>query len=251
MPPAALLLVFPVVIAAIIAGILVHHIIGKYIEGAMGAVECIVIVGVFVGLLISILTLKLVLAGLLLVALIGLLLLPTLQGRRVIRTMYDEQIQQFRTAIEIDPQNLAARARLAETFYKIGNLDGAITQMSEVVTRSPACLAEAHRLQQFIQDRDERKAPPAKCPNCGHSNPPGRTRCYNCEASLSLGGELVNWLRQGGAKQLVIAWAITIAIATLIMIGLTTLSMCARLVLVCAVLAVAGIAALVHMHMNS
>jgi tetratricopeptide (TPR) repeat protein len=247
----ALLIVFPVVTAAVIAGILVHQLIGRYIEGSIGAVECVIIVGIFAGLLISILTLKLILAAVLLVALIGMLLLPTLQGRRILRTMYDEQIQQFRNAIEIDPQNLAARARLAEAFYKIGNLDEAITQMSEVVTRSPASVAEAHRLRQFIRDRDERKAPPVKCPSCGQSNPPGRTRCYNCEASLSLSGEFVNWLRHGGAKQVVIAWAITVAVATLILTGLSMLSLGARLVLVSVLFVVAGIAALVHMHMNS
>ncbi len=247
----ALFIVFPAVAAAIIAGFLLSKLIGMYMMGEIGPYGCVIIVGVYMGMLISAFTWHLVPAALLLVLLIGLLLLPSIHGRHTERKLYNDQMRQFIAAIESDPQNMAARGRLAETLYKMGDLDGAIAQMSEVVSRSPSSIQESHRLQQFVRERDERKAPPVKCPNCGHSSPPGRTHCYNCESSLSLSREIVKWLQGGGAKQIIVTWAITVAVVTLIVAGLSMFSMTTRILIAGIVLIVVLIAFLVHMHMNS
>jgi len=228
-PDVALQLVFPVVFFGIIAGVLLHAIIGRYITGEMGAVECTLVAGIYVGMVVSIMSGQIILAGILLVVLIFLLLLPTLQGRRTVRALYDEQMVKFRAAIESDPGNLAARGRLAETLYKTGDLDGAIAEYGELLKLSPTSLEEARRLTDIMQENERRRTPPIICPSCGASNPPNRTRCYQCEGYLAISGEIKKWLVRGGMKQICITWAITVAVITLIVAALTALPLAARI----------------------
>lgn len=246
----ALGILFMAVFFAIIGGIILHRLIGMYIMGEAGPVECVLIIGAYIGMLISIVTLNIILAVVLLVVLIGLLLLPKLQGQRAIRSMYDEDIAHFRTAIESDAQNLAARTRLAETLYKKGDLDEAIMEMAEVVRRSPESRTEAYRLQQYMAEKEERKTPPVTCPSCGQRNPSERMRCYNCESSLSISSELVKWLKLGGARQIVITGAIALAVVTVAMVGLSMIPFIGRIIIVCAFLFLLSIVFLVRMHMN-
>ena len=234
----ALYLVFPTVFFSVIAGVLLHAIIGRYIEGVIGAVECALVAGVYVGMVVSIMSGQIILAGILLVVLVFLLLLPTLHGRRSDRALYEQQMAQFRAAIESDTHNLAARGRLAETLYKIGDLDGAIAGYEELVRMSPTSLDEARRLKYLIQEKDERKTPPIICPSCGAANPPDRTRCYHCEGYLAISGEIRKWLVRGGMKQICITSAITMAVITIIVAGLSMLSVPVRIVIVALVLIV-------------
>lgn len=245
-PNLALQLVFPVVFFGIIAGVLLQAIIGRYIEGAMGAVECTLVAGIYVGIVVSIMSGQIILAGVLLVVLIFLLLLPTLQGRRTTRALYDEQMAKFRAAIESDPGNLAARGRLAETLYKTGDLDGAIAEYGDLLKLSPTSLEEARRLTDIMQENERRRTPPIICPSCGASNPPNRTHCYQCEGYLAVSGEIKKWLVRGGMKQICIASAISVAVITLVIGGLSVLPVVTRILLVAVFLVVVLLAGLVY-----
>lgn len=244
-------IVIPSVFFAIIGGLIFHKLIGMYVVGDITPMQCVFTAGIYIGMIISIVTLKLLTALVLLILLIGLLVIPKLMDRRQLRTLYDEKTEQFRAALADDPQNLAARERLAEMLYKQGHLDDAITEMAEVARRSPDARQNAYRLEQWVKEREERKAPPIVCPSCGHSNPSGRTHCYNCEASLSVSVELAKWLRHGGAKEIAVTSAIAFGVITLVMAGLTMLPMAMRVVIICAVIMVLLIVFYVRMHFDS
>lgn len=246
----ALSIVLPAVTLAIIAGILFHGILGWYVDGTIGGFECFLMGGIFLGMVLCIFTLQILPAVLLLAVLIFLLILPKIRGRRMVTSLHDEQIERFRLAIESDPANLAARGRLAETLYKKGLLDEAIAEYSEVVRRSPQSREEAYRLNQLVQEKEERKTPPIICPSCGHSNPPDRTRCYNCENNLRLTSELKKWLVRGGLRQIAITWAIVMAVITVVMSALSMLPVVGRIFVVALILLVFLLYELVYAFRN-
>ena len=241
-------IVFPAVTLAIIAGILFHGILGWYVDGTIGGFECALMAGVYIGMVLCIITLKILPAVLLLAVLIFLLILPKIRGRRIITALHDEQIERFRLAIESDPQNLAARGRLAETLYKKGRLDEAIAEYSELVKRSPQSREEAYRLNQLVREKEERKAPPIICPSCGHSNPPDRTHCYNCENNLRLTSELKKRLVRGGLKRIAITWAIVMAVIAVVMSALSVLPVLGRVLVAALILLIVLVSELVYAH---
>jgi ribosomal protein L40E len=233
-----------------IAGILLHGILGWYVDGTIGGFECALMAGVFLGMVLCIFTLQILPAVLLLAALIFLLILPKIRGRRMVTALHDEQIERFRLAIESDPENLAARGRLAETLYKKGRLDEAIAEYSDLVKRSPQSREEAYRLNQLVQEKEERKAPPIICPSCGHSNPPDRTHCCNCENNLRIAGELKKWLVRGGLRRIAITWAIVMAVIAVVMSALSMLPVVGRILVIALILLVVILAELVCAHRN-
>lgn len=112
--------------AAIIAGLILHKLIGMYLLNELSPMMSVIVIGIYVWLIICLVTLKIALAIGLLVPLIAILALPGVANRRSDRLLDEEKMEQFRAAIESDPGNLAARNKLANTLYKVGNLDEAI-----------------------------------------------------------------------------------------------------------------------------
>ena len=241
-------IVFPAVTLLIIAGILFHGILGWYVDGTIGGFECTLMAGVYIGMVLSIITLNILPAVLLLAVLIFLLALPKIRGRRMITALHDEQIERFRLAIESDPGNFAARGRLAETLYKKGRLDEAIAEYSELIKRSPESREEAYRLNQLVEEKEERKTPPIICPSCGHSNPPDRTHCYTCENNLRITSELKKWLVRGGLKQIAITWAIVMAVIAVVMSALSVLPVLGRVFVAALILLIVLVSELVYAH---
>lgn len=218
-----MMLVCAATFVAVIAGLIFHKMIGWYIEGNVGAAECVMVAGLFAALVVSLASGAVVVSVLIGVGLAVALIFPVVQSIRISRELYDEQIERFRQAIESDPDNLAARSRLAQTLYKKGRLDEAIVEMSEVVNRSPQSRQDAYLLKEYLTEKAERQAPPVICPSCGHRNPPERTHCYHCEGFLRVSSEFKKWLLKGGLRGVVIYWAGCMAVVTGIMLGLSTL----------------------------
>ena len=217
----AVYVVLVVTFFAILGGLLFHKILGLYIEGALGGLECFIVGGLYVGLLISIVTLKSYIAIPLAIGLIGLLFYSLTQDRRIIRRLYTDQIRTFRETIESDPKNLAARGRLAQALYKTGCLDEAIAEMSQVVQQSPESKHEEFLLREYVAEQAARKSPSVVCPSCGFRNSPGRTHCYNCERSLARKTGLKKWLAEGRLKQFAVTLGIAIACITILILALT------------------------------
>ena len=238
------------VFAAIIGGIIFMRILALYIEGAVGGLECFLIAGFYIGLIVSIVTLKPIVAIPIVVGLLGLLVYSLTQDRRILRRLYDEQIVRFREAVASDPKNLAARGRLAETLHKKGCLDEAIAEMTIVVQQSPESKHEAYLLREYMEELEARKTPPVVCPSCGFKNSPDRTHCYNCEGNLRLKTELKKWLAAGGLKQIAIAWAVTMAAIVVVMLALGALPAMTRIAIIALILIIFLSAELLYAYRN-
>ena len=245
-------LLFPVaLIFGAIAGILLHKIIGWYIEGTISGLECALIGGLYIGLVVSILTLKLVIAGMLFLALIFFLVMPNLMGKHSAQKFEDNRINLFRQTITADPTNLAARSKLASALHGQGKLDEAIQELTELVSLAPNDTSEVYRLKQYNEEKEHRQLSPIICPSCGHANSPERTRCEECEGNLRLSNEIKEWLAHGGLKQIAVSTAITIAIITVIAFGLSALSAIGKVCVIALILIIVILAQLIHAYRNS
>lgn len=232
----------------ILGGILLHKIVGWYVEGAMGGLQCLLISGLYAGLILSIVTLQVAVALCIVAAGVILFVVSTSGEHEADRRFRDEQMEAFRRAIAADPANLAARTRLANALYADRKLDEAIAELTEVVRRSPQSIPEAHRLKRFLAEKEEQQAPPVTCPSCGQRNPPDRTHCTNCEGFLRPSSELKRWLMTGGLKQIIIAWSVTMAVIAVIMLFLSMLSVAGRIVVIAVFLIVVILAELLHVY---
>jgi len=233
---------------SILAGLLLHKIVGWYVEGAVGGLECILIASLYLGLVISILTLRFSVVLLLLILLALLLILPRWRERRADQRFHDERIERYKSAIASDPLNMAARSRLAEAFYAMGRLDEAIAEQTQLVQMSPGDTAEVRRLDQLIKEGEERRSPLIACPSCGCKNSPDRTRCSECEAELRLANELKQWLARGGIKQIAVTWAITMAVIVIVLFALSALSIFGRILVVALFLLIVTLAELLYAY---
>ena len=237
----------------IIAGFVLHRIIGMYIEGAMGGIECLVIAGLYLGLVISIITIPPLRVPLSLLLIAVLVLLPVLTRRSDKKDTHrynDERMVQFREAIAADPLNLAARSRLAATLQREGRIDEAIAEYSEIMRIAPQSRDEAYRLKLLIQEREDIKEPPVECPSCGHHNHPSRTRCENCEGDLKFSSELKKWLVKGGLKQIAISGGIAVGVITLALFILSMFSFVGRIAVMALVIMIVLLAELIYIHRN-
>jgi ribosomal protein S27AE len=224
-------------LAAVIAGIIFSRILGAYIEGSISGLHCIIVGGLFIGLLICIIMspaspVNLVYAAIILLIFIALPILRSLSDRKDTHDYYDEKIRAYRAAMEADPRNMAARERLVEALYKQGLLNEAIVVCEELVLRDPANREAEYRLRLLKEEETERISPRKLCPSCGHANAPDRTHCENCEGLMSVSSEFVKWLAHGGAKK--ITWSSAIALGIVACVGtvLSILSVPGRIVFV-------------------
>jgi len=206
-----------------------------YIEGSISALQCILMSGVFIGLIVSVIatphgewTLFAVVAAAI------VFLIPVAMSRlekKSDKDYYDERIEEYRAAIEADPRNMAARSKLGDTLYNRGRLDEAIEVYTEIVTLAPNNGPDAQRLRSMQRERDEKIVPPITCPSCGRRNPGDRTKCGICESDLNPGtelarqykGEFKGWLKAGGLRQLTIISVIAIVAVGLVSVSLSRL----------------------------
>ena len=249
----AIMLVFVVMFFAIIAGILLHKIIGGYIEGSTSGFQVMLSAGLFIGLLISIITMPAspvsgLIAFLIIAFFAGVAVIKPRLEQRDAQRFEEGRISEFRRSIASDPRNLAARSYLVKALEGQKRYDEAIQELSELLKMAPSDRAETYHLETLLKKREEHKAPPITCPSCGHKNPPDRTRCINCEGEMRLLSEIQRWLKSGGMKQIVITWVITAAIIGFIALGLSTLSVIGRILIIALLLLVVILAELIYAH---
>jgi hypothetical protein len=185
--------------------------------------------GLFIGLMICIIlsptapAIALV-AVLIVLVFIAVPIITSRLERNANADFYDEKISGYRAALEVDPRNLGARGKLMDTYYTLGMLDEAIAEGEEILRLMPDDRQVAYRVRLMKEDREEKICPPRTCPSCGHRNPGRRTRCENCERTLSVASEFKQWLVEGGLKKLTLSSALSIGIIALIAAGLSLLS---------------------------
>lgn len=234
----------------IIAGILLHRIIGAYVEGSVSSLECVLISGLYLGFIFSVVTTQFKLAAAALALLFLIYLLPRHRERSIDRAFREEQIQGFREAIAADPRNLAARSRLVDVLYKMGRLDEAIDEQTQLVQLAPNDPAESHRLQQLLRDKQELSEPFITCRTCGHKNPSGRTRCEECENALTSSSLLLKKRpRDLSATKLATGAGVLVGAVT-ILFGLSLLPLSVRIIVVASILLLVIITVLVNAYLR-
>lgn len=243
------------VFAMIIAGLIFHKILGAYIEGEIGGLECIVMAGLFVGLVLCIITAPESPRN----GLIGFITLLAVAGipagkwylnRKSTKVYFDERIDGYQSAIMNDPGNLAAREQLAEAFYELGRLTESIAQYTLLLEQSPKNREAAYRLRYIQRELSERVASARVCPSCGHNNPGDRTKCESCEGDLSVMTQTRKWLVSGGAKQITKSYTIGVGVIVLVAAMLTLFSSPGLFIVVGLAVIIFLIAQLVVMYMN-
>ena len=249
----AALIVSAVFLLGILAALLFHKIIGWYISGDISGLHCVIIGGLYIGVLLLIITCpSIAVKVILFLLLVVLSIAGPILGRKLIyergtHRFHDEEIEKYRRVIGLRPDNLAARSLLAEELHKRGHLDEAIAELSQLVELRPHDLQESHRLKSYLEEREERRAPPRTCPSCGRKNAAELTVCAYCGSELSFARETARWLAGGGIKQILIPFAITAGVITIVIVALGLLALPYRILLVALTVIVILIAALVHM----
>jgi hypothetical protein len=113
-----------------------------------------------------------------------------------LRSFYKRQCKEYVGVVHSDPRNLAARRYLADTLYKLGELDRAIDEMQVVVDVGKEIECE-HILATWTRQRHIRDTHDPYCKMCMVGYPRGTTVCSKCGARLSYQSSLGRWLSGG------------------------------------------------------
>ncbi|MCE5314482.1 MAG: hypothetical protein ABFD49_05580 [Armatimonadota bacterium] len=113
-----------------------------------------------------------------------------------LRSFYRKQCEEYVESVNADPRNMAARQYLAETLYKLGELDRAIDELQVVVDTGSNIECEynltAWRRERYIRDTQN-----PYCKMCLVDYPQGTHVCKKCGGRLSYQSSLGKWLSGG------------------------------------------------------
>jgi tetratricopeptide (TPR) repeat protein len=176
-----------VIAGIILAAAVFFVVISWWSEGYIGATEGVVLFVVYGGLLVGLFSAQSLAARTL--ALLPLLASTIWGGYLVktwsLRSYHKEKAKQYEAAIDNDPGNFAARAKLAETLYELGETERAIAEMQIAVDMSPrAATPERHTLRRWQQDERLRVTRNIICFRCRHENERGLKACVKCGTEL-------------------------------------------------------------------
>lgn len=96
------------------------------------------------------------------------------------RRYHRDQIKSYEKVIQSDPRNLAARGGMADAYYALGDLDGAIATLERAVQVSPSAVRENYQLRKWLQERELRDSKTINCPKCYSKNLWGEVGCRTC-----------------------------------------------------------------------
>jgi hypothetical protein len=115
-----------------------------------------------------------------------------------LRSFYKKRCEEFVGAVHVDPRNVAARQYLADTLYKLGELDRAIDEMKIAVDMKAGIECE-YKLAAWIRERYIRDTRNPYCKICMVDYPRGTHVCKKCGSILSYQSSLSRWLAGGSA----------------------------------------------------
>jgi len=156
-------------------------------EGYIGASEAIVLFAVFGGLLFGLFASQNELARwLTLIPLAGAALWSLyLLKAGSLRSYYRQKARQYEAAVDADPSNVAARTKLAEALYEIGDAKRAIAEMQIAVELNPQyAVSERRALQRWQEEERLRETGNVLCYRCGQENRRGSRLCAKCGTEL-------------------------------------------------------------------
>jgi len=188
----AFLLVFQMAICAVIAFAGGYMILSAAFERKISGREAFLLVaGLFVLMFVcvkmmlyggpGILVLLLVVAG---TAVLFRLLART-ADRRLTKGMDDEEIGRYERALEIDPDNTAAHALLADTCRRRGELERAIEEYEAALRLEPSLKQESYWLERLKVEVERQASKELLCPRCRTPRPEGAGTCPECDREYS------------------------------------------------------------------
>jgi Flp pilus assembly protein TadB len=105
--------------------------------------------------------------------------------RRLRKGLDDEEIGQYEHALEIDPDNTAAHALLADTYRRRGELERAIEEYEAALRLEPSLRQESYWLERLRVEVERQERKELLCPRCRTPRPEGAERCPECEREYS------------------------------------------------------------------
>ena len=188
----AFLLVFQMAICAVIAFAGGYMILSAAFERKISGREAFLLVaGLFVLMFVCV---KMMLYGgpgilllLLVVAGTGVLfrLLARTADRRLTKGMDDEEIGRYERALEIDPDNTAAHALLADAYRHRGELKRAIEEYEAALRLEPSLKQESYWLERLKVEVERQASKELLCPRCRTPRPEGAGTCPECDREYS------------------------------------------------------------------
>lgn len=190
-----------VIIGVVLAGAVFLLIVSWWVEGYIGATEGLVLFALYGGLVFGLFAApSLALQAVALVPLLASAIWAAYAWKKgSLRQYYLDQIRRYRSAIDFDPRNLAARRQLADALYKVGDIDMAIAEMRVLAELSPSATEERYVLRHWEEEKRMIDTGVVVCHRCGTENGPGVNWCRRCEAPL-LRFKRKTWLAEAGFK---------------------------------------------------
>ena len=105
--------------------------------------------------------------------------------RRLTKGMDDEEIGRYERALEIDPDNVAAHALLADTYRRRGELERAIEEYEAALRLEPSLREESHWLERSKVELEREQSKELLCPRCRTPRPEGAGACPECDREYS------------------------------------------------------------------
>ena len=175
------------IVGVILAVIVLVVVISWWSEGYIGATEGFVLFVVYGGLVFGLFAIRtsvtrvIIMIPLLASAVWSVYLIK--MGS--LQSYYCEKVKQYEATIDFDPQNSAARSKLAKVLYALGQTERAIIEMQMAIDISPtAALEDRHTLKEWqLEDRLIRTGA-ALCYRCGRENERGLRECVQCGLPL-------------------------------------------------------------------
>lgn len=127
-------------------------------------------------------------------------------------------IDGYRSVIESDPANIAARVSLVDALRSEGRLDEAIKEQQELLQLVPNDAVQRNKLGRLVEDREESIRGVIICPSCGFRNYADLTECRNCFEKLRIKDYIKSKIVRGGTKRLIASLGILCAIILLMAI---------------------------------
>ena len=222
----AMMGVFLVVAALIVASVPVYKLVGWWVEGAVEPILAAVGIALYISLIGGVMgapsAIKIVLVVILVVSAALTPIFGQVSDKVQIDRMAEQKIHSFSRVLEADPRNFPARMALAEALYKKGQLDTAIEHMQWTLEQSPKLSMRIRpQLESWKREKERVGAPQLiMCHLCYAENLPGSLRCEQCGAEFGTraGMEQRIW-REGGPKVVLRAW-ITTSLAVIIACGI-------------------------------
>jgi len=129
-----------------------------------------------------------------------------------IRTYLKQKVRQYEAAVDADPMNFAARTKLAETLYELGEAARAMAEMEMAIQTAHGSAAQQRfTLKNWQEEERLRQSRNVLCYRCGHENEHGLRWCSRCGSALPIGIDPLRAFRRNLRQFAVIAVGLALA----------------------------------------